>query len=69
MVSGAAGVVKPDPANSRRRRDRTGLAAADGLFTRDSARNVAGARAVGMPAHHVTDPATLAAARRARRLR
>ena len=37
------------------------LAAADCLFIDDSAANVAGARAVGMAAHHFTTPEVLAA--------
>ena len=51
VVSGDEGVIKPDPDIYRRLLDRTGLAAADCLFVDDSARNVAGARAVGMRAH------------------
>ena len=61
VVSGAEGVIKPDPAIYRRLLDRTGLAAADCLFIDDSAKNVAGAQAVGMAAHHFTDPDTLRA--------
>jgi HAD superfamily hydrolase (TIGR01549 family) len=51
VVSGEEGVVKPDPAIYRLLLDRYGLAAADCLFVDDSAKNVDGARAVGMHAH------------------
>jgi 2-haloacid dehalogenase len=61
VVSGDERVIKPDPAIYRVLLDRAGLAAADCLFIDDSAKNVAGARAVGMSAHHFTDPDTLAA--------
>jgi 2-haloacid dehalogenase len=61
VVSGVEGVIKPDPAIYRALLDRTGLTAAQCLFIDDSAKNVAGARAVGMAAHHFTDPAALAA--------
>jgi 2-haloacid dehalogenase len=61
VVSGAEGVVKPDPAIYRLLLDRTGLSAGDCLFIDDSAKNVAGARAVGMAAHHFTDAAGLEA--------
>jgi HAD superfamily hydrolase (TIGR01509 family) len=51
IVSGEERLVKPDPAIYRLLLDRYGLAAADCLFIDDSAKNVAGARAVGMHAH------------------
>jgi HAD superfamily hydrolase (TIGR01509 family) len=51
VVSGEDYVVKPDPAIYRLLLGRYGLAAADCLFIDDSAKNVAGARAVGMQAH------------------
>jgi 2-haloacid dehalogenase len=60
VVSGTEGVVKPDPAIYRALLVRTGLSAAECLFIDDSAKNVAGAQAVGMQAHHFTDPARLA---------
>lgn len=59
VVSGHEKRVKPDPAIFRTLLDRNGLAAADCLFIDDSAKNVAGARAVGMDAVLFTDPATL----------
>jgi HAD superfamily hydrolase (TIGR01509 family) len=51
VISGEDCVVKPDPAIYQILLDRHGLAAADCLFIDDSAKNVAGARAVGMHAH------------------
>lgn len=61
VVSGAERLIKPDPAIYRALLDRTGLDAAACLFIDDSAKNVAGARAVGMAAHHFTSPAALEA--------
>lgn len=61
VVSGEEKVLKPDPAIYRALLDRYGLAAADCLFIDDSPKNVDGARAVGMHAHHFTAPAPLAA--------
>jgi HAD superfamily hydrolase (TIGR01509 family) len=51
VVSGEERVVKPDPTIYRLLLDRYGLAPADCLFIDDSAKNVDGARAVGMHAH------------------
>lgn len=65
VVSGDEGLLKPDPAIYRRLLDRNGLAAADCLFIDDSEKNVVGARAVGMQAHHFRDAPTLEAALRA----
>lgn len=59
IVSGTEGVIKPDPAIYRLLLSRTGLGAAECLFVDDSAKNVAGSRAVGMQAHHFTDPGAL----------
>jgi 2-haloacid dehalogenase len=59
VVSGEEKVVKPDPAIYRILLDRTGLEAADCLFIDDSPRNVRGAGAVGMNAHHFTTPEAL----------
>lgn len=61
IVSGEERLLKPEPAIYRTLLDRHGLAAADCLFIDDSPKNVEGARAVGMHAHHFTDPASLAA--------
>jgi HAD superfamily hydrolase (TIGR01509 family) len=52
VVSGEERVVKPDPAIYRRLLDRYGLSPGDCLFIDDSLKNVLGARAVGMHAHH-----------------
>ena len=61
VVSGDERVVKPDPAIYRLLLERNGLAAADCLFIDDSPKNVAGAEAVGMKAHHFTSPEALRA--------
>ena len=52
VVSGAERLLKPDPAIYRVLLERNGLEAGRCLFVDDSAKNVAGARAVGMAAHH-----------------
>jgi 2-haloacid dehalogenase len=65
VVSAEEGLLKPDPAIYRRLLDRNGLAASDCLFIDDSEKNVIGARAMGMRAHHFRDAAGLAAALRA----
>jgi 2-haloacid dehalogenase len=64
VVSGAVGLVKPDPAIYRLLLERNGLAAADCLFIDDSAANVRAAEALGMQAHHFRDAAGLKAALR-----
>jgi 2-haloacid dehalogenase len=56
VVSGDERLVKPDPAIYHVLLERNGLAARDCLFIDDSAKNVAGAEAVGMKAHHFTTP-------------
>ena len=61
VVSGDEGVVKPDPAIYRLLLDRNGLEAASCLFIDDSPKNVSGAEAVGMKAHHFTSPEALRA--------
>jgi 2-haloacid dehalogenase len=66
VVSGAEGMVKPDPAIYRLLLARNGgIDPARCLFIDDSLRNVRGAEAVGMRAHHFRDAATLAAELRA----
>ncbi|MFC7703556.1 HAD family hydrolase [Plastorhodobacter daqingensis] len=59
IVSGAEGLVKPDAAIFALLCERAGLAPGECLFVDDSEKNVAGARAFGMEAHHFTDAATL----------
>jgi 2-haloacid dehalogenase/putative hydrolase of the HAD superfamily len=59
IISGREGVMKPDPAIFTLTCERYGLAPAEALFVDDSARNVEAARAVGLRAHHFTDPAAL----------
>lgn len=59
VVSGEERLVKPDPEIYHRLLERNGLVAAECLFIDDSPRNVAGAEAVGMRAHHFRSPAAL----------
>jgi 2-haloacid dehalogenase len=59
VVSGDERLVKPDPAIYRLLLDRNGLEASSCLFIDDSPKNVAGAEAVGMKAHHFTSPEAL----------
>lgn len=54
VVSGAEGVVKPDPAIYRLLLERYHLAPGDCLFVDDNIANVLGARAVGIPAVQFT---------------
>lgn len=61
VVSAHERVVKPDPAIYRALLDRNGLAASRCLFIDDSEKNVRGAEAVGMRAHHFRDAPSLAA--------
>jgi 2-haloacid dehalogenase len=61
VVSGDERLIKPDPAIYRLLLDRNGLEASTCLFIDDSAKNVAGAEAVGMKAHHFTSPPSLRA--------
>jgi 2-haloacid dehalogenase len=59
VVSGDERVVKPDPAIYRLLLDRNGLQASSCVFIDDSPKNVAGAEAVGMRAHHYTSSEAL----------
>jgi haloacid dehalogenase superfamily, subfamily IA, variant 3 with third motif having DD or ED/haloacid dehalogenase superfamily, subfamily IA, variant 1 with third motif having Dx(3-4)D or Dx(3-4)E len=61
VVSGQVGLLKPGPEIYRLLLARNGLMAEECLFVDDSAANVAGARSVGMAAHHFTTPALLEA--------
>ena len=65
VVSGEERLLKPDPAIYRTLLDRNGLEAGRRLFVDDSEKNVRGAEAVGMQAHHFRDAAGLAGALRA----
>lgn len=60
VVSGRIGMVKPEPAIYRHALVRFGLAPERTLFIDDSARNVEGARAVGLVAVRYTGPEALA---------
>jgi 2-haloacid dehalogenase len=61
VVSAHERMLKPDPAIYRVLLERNGLDAARCLFVDDSEKNVRGAEAVGMRAHHFRDAPTLAA--------
>jgi 2-haloacid dehalogenase len=61
VVSGTERMLKPDPAIYRLLLDRNGLAAERCLFIDDSEKNVRGAEAVGMRAHHFRGAAALEA--------
>lgn len=61
VVSGEEKVWKPEPEIYRLALDRFGLAPAEALFVDDSAKNVEGARRIGMPAVQFTDAAALRA--------
>src|SRR5438552_1486402 len=65
VVSGRERLLKPEAAIYNLLLDRHGLKAADCIFTDDSLKNVDGARAVGMYAHHFLDADGLARALRA----
>jgi 2-haloacid dehalogenase len=65
VVSAHERMVKPDAAIYHLLLDRNGLEAARCLFVDDSEKNVHGARAVGMRAHHFRDAEGLAAELRA----
>ncbi len=54
LVSGAEGLVKPDPAIYRLALDRFGLAPQEALFIDDRAENVSAAQALGMHGHLFT---------------
>lgn len=59
VVSGEERLIKPDLRLYRRLLERHHLAADETLFIDDNPHNVAGARAVGMQAHHFEGPAGL----------
>jgi len=59
VVSGDEGMIKPDPAIYRLLMSRFGIDASRAVFIDDSARNVEGARQVGMHALHFRDAAKL----------
>jgi 2-haloacid dehalogenase len=61
IVSGDERVLKPSPEIFRLFAARHGVALEECLFIDDMPANVLGARAVGMRAHHFTDPAALRA--------
>jgi 2-haloacid dehalogenase len=68
VVSGDEKLIKPDPAIFELCLKRNKLKAADCLFIDDSEKNVEGAQAIGMQAHHFTTPELLRADLKARGL-
>lgn len=66
VVSGDEKVLKPDPRIFHTLAERHGVDLTRSIFIDDSVKNVVGAEAVGMAAHHFTSPAGLAADLRAR---
>lgn len=64
VVSGEAGMLKPDPAIYLLFCDRAGLAPEDCLFIDDKPENCAAAESIGMKSIHFTDPDALKAALR-----
>jgi len=61
VVSGDEKLIKPDPAIYELCLKRNNLLASECLFIDDSEKNVCGAEAVGMKAHHFTTPERLKA--------
>jgi 2-haloacid dehalogenase/putative hydrolase of the HAD superfamily len=59
VISAETGVMKPDPRIFAQACERFGVAPPDALFVDDSAKNIAGASALGFQVHHFTDPAAL----------
>jgi 2-haloacid dehalogenase len=59
VVSGDEKLIKPNPAIYNLCLKRNSLMAAESLFIDDSLKNVNGAEAVGMKAHHFTSPEKL----------
>jgi 2-haloacid dehalogenase len=59
VVSGDEKLLKPDPAIYNLLLGRNSLEAGDCLFIDDSEKNVKGAKAIGMKAHHFTTPEAL----------
>ena len=57
VISAEVGLMKPDPRIYHLAAESVQVAPAEALFVDDFIENVAGARAVGMPALHFTDPA------------
>jgi len=68
VVSGAVGLIKPDPRIFALAAERAGLAPGELLFVDDSRRNVEAAADLGFETHLFDDPATLRPALAARGL-
>jgi 2-haloacid dehalogenase/putative hydrolase of the HAD superfamily len=59
VISAETAVMKPDPRIFAQACERFGVRPGEALFIDDSAKNVAGAAALGFHTHHFTDPAAL----------
>jgi len=59
VISAETAIMKPDPRIFAQACERFGLAPGEALFVDDSAKNIAGAAALGFHTHHFTDPAAL----------
>jgi 2-haloacid dehalogenase/putative hydrolase of the HAD superfamily len=68
VISAETAIMKPDPRIYAQACERFGLEPEQALFVDDSAKNIAGAQALGFHVHHFTDPAALRPALEALRL-
>jgi 2-haloacid dehalogenase/putative hydrolase of the HAD superfamily len=59
VISAETAIMKPDPRIYAQACERFGLKPEQAVFVDDSARNIAGAAALGFHVHHFTDPAAL----------
>lgn len=59
VISGAEGMIKPDPRIFAIAADRAGVTPGELLFVDDSAPNIEAARALGFAVHRFEDPASL----------
>lgn len=59
VISGETAIMKPDPRIFAQGCERFGLTPEEAFFVDDSAKNIAGAQALGFHTHHFTDPAAL----------
>ena len=68
VVSGDEKIIKPDPAIFNLLAKRNDIALSNSIFIDDSLKNIRGAEAVGMQAHHFTTPEALRADLKSRKL-
>lgn len=59
VISAETAIMKPDPRIFAQACERFSVTPSDAMFVDDSARNIAGAGALGFHTHHFTDPAAL----------